>query len=214
MYALPEFDNPRNWSEDYAANGSGMYTNTCCDCKVPFFGHKRRFICKVCDKQKTDAAAALQKQIADGALTEEEMSILPKISLIDGLTAHLAASLQIDTANQEEMAGVEKIAQSAVEYFQYSTKGAPNGSGAVMQWILFSAAWEGKVAQAEIDAFFSNVNMDPTRMLAAWRSMSPQERQGVFTVALIPGKLDEADISDVAAALFHNRGAATGGLPG
>lgn len=36
-----------NWEEDYA-HENGNYINTCIECKMPFKGHKRRVVCKVC----------------------------------------------------------------------------------------------------------------------------------------------------------------------
>lgn len=43
---------PINYTErDYPEDSShenGNYGNTCCQCKKPFTGHKRRPICKVC----------------------------------------------------------------------------------------------------------------------------------------------------------------------
>jgi len=36
-----------NWEEDYE-HENGNYINTCIECKLPFKGHKRRVICKMC----------------------------------------------------------------------------------------------------------------------------------------------------------------------
>lgn len=44
-----EHAGPRSWPEDF--NGeNGCYENSCCYCRHPFLGHKRRVICKVCDR--------------------------------------------------------------------------------------------------------------------------------------------------------------------
>lgn len=37
-----------NWTEDYP-HENGNYINTCVECKMPFKGHKRRPICKMCN---------------------------------------------------------------------------------------------------------------------------------------------------------------------
>ena len=47
---LPDFDSPRNWTEDYT-HENGNYINRCSNCKEGFFGNKRRFICKECDSK-------------------------------------------------------------------------------------------------------------------------------------------------------------------
>ena len=47
---LPDFDSPRNWTEDYT-HENGNYMNRCSNCKEGFFGNKRRFICKECDSK-------------------------------------------------------------------------------------------------------------------------------------------------------------------
>jgi len=37
----------RDWPEDFSGE-NGNYMNRCADCKLTFFGHKRRVVCKVC----------------------------------------------------------------------------------------------------------------------------------------------------------------------
>ena len=37
----------RDWPEDFALE-NGNYQNICCDCSLPFVGHKRRVQCKAC----------------------------------------------------------------------------------------------------------------------------------------------------------------------
>ena len=44
---MPEFDSPKNWTEDYP-HENGNYVNKCKECGEFFFGHKRRVICKEC----------------------------------------------------------------------------------------------------------------------------------------------------------------------
>jgi hypothetical protein len=131
---------------------------------------------------------------------------LAKDSLIDGLTAHLAASLGIDAENPEEMAGARQIALAATDYFASSVRGAPTGAGQTLLWAIFSALWEGQVDQDELNAFFSAVNVDPGRMVHAWRELTPDERKEPHSVVLVPGNLTTADIAAVTAALFRSRG--------
>lgn len=45
---LPEFNSPRNWTEDYELE-NGKYICHCIRCNKSFFGYKRRLICKECD---------------------------------------------------------------------------------------------------------------------------------------------------------------------
>lgn len=129
---------------------------------------------------------------------------LAKISVLDGLTAHLAASLQIDINNAEELAGIEHLALAATNYFTSSVKGAPTGGAQTLQWAIMSALWEGKIPQADIDSFFEHVNVDLGKLITAWKKFTPEEQKGVMSVVLIPGKLDEATIMDVTSALYHN----------
>jgi hypothetical protein len=41
--------NSKNWTEDYP-HENGCYTNRCIDCGDEFCGHKRRVVCKLCDR--------------------------------------------------------------------------------------------------------------------------------------------------------------------
>lgn len=70
MKQLPEFDSPRNWTEDYNKE-NGKYSCKCSACKESFHGHKRRVICKACYSGMDD--------ITEARITG---------SLIDGLTGN------------------------------------------------------------------------------------------------------------------------------
>jgi len=39
----------RDWHEDFK-HENGKYVNICMFCKQPFYGHKRRVCCAICDK--------------------------------------------------------------------------------------------------------------------------------------------------------------------
>lgn len=127
-------------------------------------------------------------------------------SIVDGLMAHMAASLGVDTNSPEEAEGLRQMALAAVDYFAASVRGAPEGGGQTLLWAVFSALWEGKVDQAEINEFFSRVRVDPASMLWAWRGLKPEERSQPHSVVLVPGRLTTADIAAVTAAMFHARG--------
>lgn len=127
-------------------------------------------------------------------------------SLMDGLRAHMAAALGIDLNNPDEIQGLEIMAQSALDYFTTSVRGAPAGAGQTLLWAIFSALWENQVNQDEINEFFSSVNVDPGRMMHAWRALTADERRQPHSVVLVPGTLSTADIADVTAALFRSRG--------
>ncbi len=43
----PAWDDPRNWTEDYA-HENGQYMNRCLSCRRIFYGYKRRISCKSC----------------------------------------------------------------------------------------------------------------------------------------------------------------------
>lgn len=70
--ALPKFDSPKNWTEDYNKN-NGNYVCRCSVCKEYFYGYKRRTVCKVCDSKQeelvSNADVSLRKiEVVDGAL--------------------------------------------------------------------------------------------------------------------------------------------------
>lgn len=50
MIRLPlvDLESDRNWKEDYVDKDNGCYMNKCIECKLVFFGHKRRVVCKSC----------------------------------------------------------------------------------------------------------------------------------------------------------------------
>ena len=92
-------DVPGNWPEDFD-HENGQYECRCCICKATFYGHKRRVVCKLCDKPKEQPMntmsvapfikahrnlAAMQKQAAhrytedgntEGAATALNMSAM------------------------------------------------------------------------------------------------------------------------------------------
>lgn len=181
---VPSRDNPRNWPEDFA-HENGEYFCTCGSCGNTFIGHKRRGTCKIC--------ASASK------------SVLPRATMTTELTAFLADRLQINTSSPEEMGGISQIANTCLEYFSSNVRGASASYGQVLLWAIFSALWEGTAKSEEIEEFFKNVRVDPAILFKVWREFSPEERAGVFTVALIPGRLDDADIASVAAALYSQR---------
>ena len=129
---------------------------------------------------------------------------LAKESVLDGLISHFAASLNIDPTDTDEIAGISHLAVTAADYFSSSVRGAPTGGAQTLQWAIMSAIWEGKISQSDIDSFFEHVNVDLGKLMTAWRQFSPEEQKGVVSVVLIPGKLDEATIMDVTAALYRN----------
>ena len=127
-------------------------------------------------------------------------------AMIDGLAAHVAASLHLDTDSADEMDGARLMASAAMDYFGTSVRGAPSGAGQTLLWAIFSSIWEGgPVGQQEIDSFFGSVRVDPGAMLSAWKALTPEERRARYSVVLVPGDLSTADISAVTAALFHAR---------
>ena len=133
------------------------------------------------------------------------MTILTRNQLLEGLAAHLATHLAIDPANADEVAGAATIAAAAADYFADSFRGSPPGSGRALLWAVYSALWEGKVRQEELDAFFGEVDFDCGRLFDAWRQVRAGNLGGPMTVALIPGNLSEADILDVVKALYAQR---------
>lgn len=137
-----------------------------------------------------------------------ETAPLSKSALIISLAGHLAQSLGIDLNNEDELNGAREIAEKCLDYFASSVRGAPGNAAQLMTWIIMSAVWEGQRPQEDINRFFSAVNLSPDRLMAAWEALEPEERAGPFTVALIPGNLQDADISDVVRALFASRGTA------
>jgi hypothetical protein len=125
--------------------------------------------------------------------------------LLEGMVAQMAVDLGVDV-DEEEMAGVWEMATSALNYLTASVRGAPPGSARPLLWAVCSALWEGVVPQEEVDEFFTAVDLDPGRILHAWRQL---RKEGTVptgaTVALIPGKLTETEICDVVRALYLQR---------
>ena len=160
--------------------------------------------------------------------------MMPPQALTDGLTAHLAAALGVDSESADEMDGVEQMARAALDYFAGNVRGAPSGSGPALLWAIYSGLLNGAVPQERIDAFFSQVTLDFPGLIRNWpgqegatlallptginplhlqkvvQDMSPEQRQKGITVALIPGgSLTDADISDVMQAIYKARAAGT-----
>jgi hypothetical protein len=131
---------------------------------------------------------------------------LAKEALLDGLKAHMSVKLGIDLHNSDELEGLEIMAQAAIDYFSTSSRGAPAGAGQTLMWAIYSALWENQVNQDELNEFFSKVNVDPARMMHAWRGLSPEDKQLPHSVVLVPGSLTNADIASVTAAMFRARG--------
>lgn len=131
---------------------------------------------------------------------------ISKQALNDGLVAHICASLQISPESEQEMDGVQQIADAALDYFTSSVKGAPAGSGQALLWAIFSGLWEGCYQQEAIDAFFGSVNIDAARMLEAWKALPAEDQKGPFSVVLVPGNLQEADIVKVVQSLYLHKG--------
>jgi hypothetical protein len=127
-------------------------------------------------------------------------------ALLDGLKAHMAAKLGVDLGSEDEVLGLEAMAEAAIDYFSSSVRGAPPGSGQTLLWAIYSALWEGAMEQDRIDAFFAGARIDPISVLRAWESLTPDERSAPHSVVLVPGDLRTADIAAVTAALFHARG--------
>mgnify|MGYP001484359125 CR=1 FL=1 len=152
-------------------------------------------------------------------------------ALSDGLTAHLAASLGIDSASADEMAGARQMAEAALDYFRSNVRGGPatGPASAALLWAIYSGLLADSVPQERIDKFFSNFQFNVPELIAALppgqpfqlaalppevnvrnvgaalERLSPEDRASGVTVALIPGSLSEADIADVVRALYQQR---------
>jgi len=131
---------------------------------------------------------------------------LTREAIEQGLTDYLTATLGVDASNADEMEGTRAIARDALDYLSDSFRGAPPGSGRTLLWVLYSALWEGQVPQERIDAFFGGIDVDLGRLYRVWEAASQQLHSNQeATIALIPGKLGEAEIADVVAALYRQR---------
>ncbi len=132
---------------------------------------------------------------------------LSRNQLLAGLEQHLVQRLELSPDNDEEMDGVHDIASVVMEYLMDSCRGAPPGASRVLLWAVFSALWEKQTPQEDIDAFFGSVNVDLGSLFNTWIQARAQGKAEEATLVLIPGKLSEADIFDVTAALYAQRGA-------
>lgn len=50
---------PVDWPEDSVDTDNGCYQQNCSSCRVLFFGHKRRYVCKSCSKAAEERWNAL-----------------------------------------------------------------------------------------------------------------------------------------------------------
>jgi hypothetical protein len=128
---------------------------------------------------------------------------------VQGLAAHIVQETGADADDFDQVAGALRVAEAAVDYLGGTTKGFPGPPGGLL-WVIFSAVWEGMLPQADIDGFFGGVRLDLAKMLVAWKQAGIS---GPATVALIPGDLTAADIQDILAALWRQRGSPEPGEP-
>lgn len=75
----------RDWTEDFERE-NGNYTCKCARCKETFNGHKRRVLCKVCDKQLaqpfpdfTEAVEDLKREIYTSPLVQRVLHFFERI---------------------------------------------------------------------------------------------------------------------------------------
>lgn len=60
-----ESNNERDWIQDFNLE-NGLYESQCGLCKEEFVGHKRRFLCKICDtKKRVDAKSFGKLEVGD-----------------------------------------------------------------------------------------------------------------------------------------------------
>lgn len=135
------------------------------------------------------------------------MAIIAPESIIEGITAHIAAGLGVDMARiiAEELLGIQQVAQLSFDYFSSNVQGAPVSSDGALLWAIISGIYADKIPQEEIDKFFSNVRLSVPKLIMAYNAMtkdSASDTRSDVSVALIPGKLTEVDIATVAEALF------------
>lgn len=63
----------RDWKDDFS-HENGKYINICMDCKLPFYGHKRRVVCHKCAEaptQQPDLSAIIDIRAELSRLTEK-----------------------------------------------------------------------------------------------------------------------------------------------
>lgn len=67
-------DPARNWPED-AAHENGNYLNRCVACKQTFVGHKRRAVCRECNRQEWERWLGLtpEQQAIETARNADEI---------------------------------------------------------------------------------------------------------------------------------------------
>ncbi len=116
------------------------------------------------------------------------------------LATEVADFLEKVVGDTCERAQLETMGGLFAEYLTQAVSGATGGVSAIM-WLLFSAAYEGKLEQSEIDEFFTSVNLDPAKAFQAWRRLKA-ENPGTYSFVLIPGTLEEGDIGLLSAALY------------
>lgn len=114
----------RDWLED-AAHENGKYQNTCRDCKQTFIGHKRRFLCRICQlaaefKVELDDLQLKMLDLPNLALTDEYEFVEAKVealrrSLRNRYRKALGLSPEVDKRSfkaptPEQAARIEKLA--------------------------------------------------------------------------------------------------------
>src|SRR6476659_11135116 len=80
--------NSKHWTEDYS-HENGCYTNRCIDCGDEFCGHKRRVVCKLCDRLARLTAERDAYKAALGELTFSAERVLAGIVVPEPLYSAL-----------------------------------------------------------------------------------------------------------------------------
>jgi hypothetical protein len=120
------------------------------------------------------------------------------------LAEHLVQRLHLPVNGEEEKLAMVHVARECLNYFSESYAGMPENASQILLWITFSALWQNKFSQQQITEFFTSVNLDLLKVFHAWNMFTPEEKKQGISVALIPGKLTEADIYTVVSSLFNS----------
>jgi hypothetical protein len=134
------------------------------------------------------------------------MTKLSRDIILTDITDYLIKDLGLNESDDEIKDGFYKISESFLNLFSKNNIEPLTATGAeILLWMIYSAVLEGQEDQKNIDAFFSSVNLNILNLYHTWLSFKPEEQMSQYTVAIVPGRLDDADIAAVTAALFKNQ---------
>ena len=113
----PRQSTSRDWPEDYPLE-NGNYNCTCSVCNKPFMGHKRRLVCRSCQKERLETIVSdLNNTSPDCMAAVDELKIMELHSEVESLKYKLALK-DHQCASRTTIPQLEQALRAAVEALQ------------------------------------------------------------------------------------------------